>query len=914
MRGGAALLGLAALLLLPLLAGAKASEWQTYLADNFTDTTIFPTGQFGEAYYTVDNGEYVIDGQQATQDSLSALTDSLYYYYVEAQCSVSKSTAGELAFTGLVFHYKTTLQKLRSYYVFYVYPDGYYGAKRVIGDEVTIVLPLARSTEIDTHGPNTLAVDAQGTRFDLYINGKYVNGFTDVRIDGGGFGFYVSKQTAGSFDNFKVKIERKGGQDVPEMPQAKDGKGAAGEGKYPAFDIPKDPNRPVYPWEIKSQRQKERAEDEDASKDKGKGGKDKGDDKNKGDDKGGEPQEDPGHHAPPPDEPEPEPAPGNSPAVPPDEQVVIPPAPEPAPEPAPAPAPEPAPDPEPGSSSAAADDRASRNQPDTRVIEEHALGVDPLPAPPSRYVGEGLGLQEPGRDQVPADLPSADSGNSIEITPGAPPPSPSASAEEEPAAPAPSRRTAGAAAKPAPDEPEPDRELLASAMRSNSWDERDSSLPVLHNSGDAGKPGQAERDEEAADDRQAEADRRAAEQKQEEDDRRADAARRAAEKQRKEDKRRAEQEQRDREERERQQREDAEQQRKHGEEDEEPAGSPPPAEPGHPPDHGLTPRSEILAEDGEPSQPRPRNYSLTAPPVAAGEPPADDQAGSGLTPFTTSETPGEVPPDAAPDPARAGERSGDTILLGPAVTAPADSQHWQSAEPPAEDFGEVSPVVTDEPVGSVELPPQVKNPDLGALHPPAPPKGAAPAANPFAGKPGAVHLTDDFSKPRWPESDSGGAVLRYFGAAYEVNNVQASGVTMPFQAEHLGEVALSAGVDFLDGFSQAGYGLAVRFIDGPKGPSYYGLVVTQAGSCMLMRVTSGKEKIIASWKTSAAFKATQRNTLRLEAIGGMVRGYVNGQLAVQAKDNTLPPGGYALFAAPGVSVRYDDLSVDGLHQ
>src|SRR5438477_12598720 len=114
----------------------------------------------------------------------------------------------------------TKLQKQRSYYVFYVYHDGYYGAKRVVGDDVTIVLSRSRSTEIDTHGPNTLAVDAQGTRFDLYINGKYVNGFTDVRIDGGGFGFYVSKQTSGTFDNFKVKVEkRSGGQEAQPMPE-----------------------------------------------------------------------------------------------------------------------------------------------------------------------------------------------------------------------------------------------------------------------------------------------------------------------------------------------------------------------------------------------------------------------------------------------------------------------------------------------------------------------------------------------------------------------------------------------------------------------------------------------------------------------------------------------------------------------
>ena len=142
------------------LAPAAAGEWQTYLAEDFSGSqTMFYTGQAGEAVYALDDqGRYLIDGLATASDSLSALTDNLYYYYVEAQCQLLNTSAGDLAFTGLIFHYNKNIPGKLSYYVFYVYGDGYYGAKRVVGDQVDIIIPLTPTDALDMYGVNILGV------------------------------------------------------------------------------------------------------------------------------------------------------------------------------------------------------------------------------------------------------------------------------------------------------------------------------------------------------------------------------------------------------------------------------------------------------------------------------------------------------------------------------------------------------------------------------------------------------------------------------------------------------------------------------------------------------------------------------------------------------------------------------------
>ncbi len=159
--------------------------------------------------------------------------------------------------------YKKAEDGTLSYYVFYMYGDGYYGAKRVVGDQVDIALPLTKSDLIDVGSANSLGVEAQGSRFDLFINGKHIDGFTDLKLDGGGFGFYISKRSEGAFDDFVVKVEKRDtGQEPPDEPNSADDGASSVFGSYSPPYIPKDPNRPVYPWEVgvdKSKKGKQKA-------------------------------------------------------------------------------------------------------------------------------------------------------------------------------------------------------------------------------------------------------------------------------------------------------------------------------------------------------------------------------------------------------------------------------------------------------------------------------------------------------------------------------------------------------------------------------------------------------------------------------------------------------------------------------
>lgn len=239
-------------------APAQAQQWETYLAEDFTgEQAMFPVGEFGEASYTVDNsGRYIINGMDSAVDSLAALTDSAYYYRIDADCQVLSSTAGELAFCGLLFHYKRRPgDEKPSYYVFYVYGDGFYGVKRMLSTRTEVLLPLTRTDALDASRPNQLAVEARGSNFDLYINGEHVNSFSDVGLDGGGFGFYISKHTIGAFDNFGVGVEPRPAAATTRQPTTAESgdrgpSPSGGTRGYRAPAIPRDPNRPLYPWEV----------------------------------------------------------------------------------------------------------------------------------------------------------------------------------------------------------------------------------------------------------------------------------------------------------------------------------------------------------------------------------------------------------------------------------------------------------------------------------------------------------------------------------------------------------------------------------------------------------------------------------------------------------------------------------------
>ena len=846
-----ALIALAALMLALTALPARAAEWETYLSDNFAGPdSMFYTGQAGEAYYSLDNGRYIIDGMSTGVDSLSALTDNLYYYYVEAQCELLDSTAGELAFSGVVFHYNKKIQGKLSYYVFYAYGDGYYGAKRVIGDQVEIVLPLNRSDMLDTGRPNILGVDCQGTRFDLYINGRYVDGFTDVRVDGGGCGFYVSKFSAAAFDNFVVKVEHRGGSVIPpEAPLTTGNTGNTADADppgiapdnsvppgteeaghsflgYKAPVIPKDPNRPVYPWEVGVDKTGKGKQNSSSG---GEGPASSAQPVASGSGAGMEapPQGPPGGGAP-----AVQPASGNQhPASQAPEQHAT-----------------QLGNPPPAGGNASPPgvrgdlphqsirDAGEAGQPPAQSHDAPPEGGGATPSrdgrayPPVLPEGEELLPDTAGRTPA-SNASQASSGSSdVQLVPAG---------EADQLAAQSAAGEGGGATPGANSQPDPPPSALgktdptraASSVlsrvrfgHSSAGEQAGAGLPIVDNPPPPEETTQAEPEPEPA-----------------------------------------------------------------------PAAEPEPApvvEPEPAPETDSEPESIIRIEDIDlpPVDMQPERTS----PGPATEPQSQPE------PETDIQTETAAQPEAQP-------QSGDLALFGSSEAAESEPAPLDLAPgtPEPEPAPEPGPVLEMELTAEPE--PAKPASTLGQL----PGTGAEPKPSAYFTGPGAVEIADDFTQESWPVSESGPSTYRYFGAAYEVDNLNAETMAISFQEAALADCELSIAAEFLDGASYVGYGAAARFSVGDGGVSYYGLFISRSGELLLLKVVDGVETVLKDWTASTLINPSQANTVTLEIVGARLTAYVNGTAVASVQDADLKSGGYALLAGPGVKVRYDDLLVRG---
>lgn len=852
---------------------AKGTEWQTYLSEDFSGTeSMYYTGKAGEANYAIDDqGRYVINGLDTDSDSLSALTDSMYYYYVESSCELVSSDAKNLAFVGLVFHYKKQDDGTLAYYVFYIYGDGYYGAKRVIGDKVDIALPLTKSDEIDVGMANVLAVEAQGSRFDLYINGKHVDGFTDLKLDGGGFGFYISKRSEGAFDNFKVKVEKRDtGQEPPEEPNsATDGAPTKFTSYSPPY-IPKDPNRPVYPWEVgvdKSKKGKGKKPAEPAEQ--GARVEAAGDGQSSDGGKSGARQSE-----------KKKPSGGNG--------------------------------------------NGSNVKPGAKKVEKpKAPPADETPSKPDKNddeVGQSTG---DGRqnDQSPSEE-SADTGSddaqgsapapSVEILPPADNNQPLAPQEEqvpEPITPAPIEEINQSQPEPEPGievpeapEPNPAKTSPPDAVPDEGSQQEPEQTAPRREPEPSPPPAKEEEkpfirvEKEPA--RKPPADQSPSAEKPK-PEKQAAAAKPAAD--------------------------PAEKMRGRQDDWSDPNSDsavvqeirpPAPASKDAPPHKQAVPKQdsakmELPAPPGEEAKPEAKQAAAEKKPVEEELPPApapkEDKTSAGelaLLPPAEETTAPVQQPDAPAQP------QGETAVL-PTPSDPTkldDLPQVERGEAPVVDL-QAPPAPASEP----QPPPAIPEPAPPAPAtelPPAAPLTQQPApATPL--DPNMVLVEDDFSQPRWAVADSPTCSYRYFGAAYEINNLNSATMALSFQQETLAAVEAACDVEFLDGVSYVGYGLAARFSAKDGVPTYYGLFVCQSGEYMLLRVLGGQETILTQWTASPQLNPNKPNRIKLTLAGTTISAYINNELVATVTDDAIPAGGYALLAGPGVSARFDNFSLRG---
>ncbi|MEV7227626.1 family 16 glycoside hydrolase [Polymorphospora sp. NPDC051019] len=89
--------------------------------------------------------------------------------------------------------------------------------------------------------------------------------------------------------------------------------------------------------------------------------------------------------------------------------------------------------------------------------------------------------------------------------------------------------------------------------------------------------------------------------------------------------------------------------------------------------------------------------------------------------------------------------------------------------------------------------------------------------------------------------------------------------------------------------------------------NYYALVVTSGGAVQLLKRSGGAPVALASGAGGPTVGSWA--TLRLEAVGNSLRGYVNGNLAVEATDSAFASGRVGL-ATSYASASFDDVAVD----
>ena len=196
-----------AVLLLP--AAAWAADVY-YIEENFDgETGYFYEGEIGETVFTrsPEDGYYEIDAMHSETGSLSALTDAFGNYTVSVDLQFYDSMVSDEIYAGLVFHYQEDPSGRASFYLFTVFPDGYYCVWLVDRENRrTYVHRLTQTSLVNPAGPNSIKVIAEGTRFELYLNGMLLDSFRDASLRKGGVGMFTSAGTRVRFRSFRWRI------------------------------------------------------------------------------------------------------------------------------------------------------------------------------------------------------------------------------------------------------------------------------------------------------------------------------------------------------------------------------------------------------------------------------------------------------------------------------------------------------------------------------------------------------------------------------------------------------------------------------------------------------------------------------------------------------------------------------------
>ncbi len=194
-------------MLLPVAAWAADVY---YIEENFDgDSGYFYEGKMGDTTFTryPEDGYYEIDAMQSKKGSLAALTVAFESYTASVDLQFYDSIVSDEIYAGLIFHYQEDPSGRASFYLFTVFPDGYFCVWLVDRENRrTYAYRLTQTPLVNPAGPNSLKIIAEGTRFELYLNGMLLDSFRDTSLGRGGVGMFASAGTRARFRAFRWRI------------------------------------------------------------------------------------------------------------------------------------------------------------------------------------------------------------------------------------------------------------------------------------------------------------------------------------------------------------------------------------------------------------------------------------------------------------------------------------------------------------------------------------------------------------------------------------------------------------------------------------------------------------------------------------------------------------------------------------
>lgn len=201
------------LLIISVLAAltAQAASGEYYVYEDFTtDSGSLYQGVVGEATfaYYPEGGYYEIDNLKGANGVLAALTEPFSAYEFSANVEFFQSNISANAYAGLIYNYQEDAEGKASFYLFAVFPDGYYCVWAVSREgQREYVRALTATSLVNPAGRNTLKVLATASSFEIYLNGMQLERFTDYKLGQGGVGLFTSGGTRTRFRAFRWKVE-----------------------------------------------------------------------------------------------------------------------------------------------------------------------------------------------------------------------------------------------------------------------------------------------------------------------------------------------------------------------------------------------------------------------------------------------------------------------------------------------------------------------------------------------------------------------------------------------------------------------------------------------------------------------------------------------------------------------------------